>query len=253
MGLMVPVYVFVIDILLFLAIGYALFFMFRRMNWYDPELNTMVKYSVVFLGIAELGRLIDIVDDFCCREPAYYAELVFYFVSILGIVYTVVYYIRLVEGRYMPSPPRKLAGSRESPLGAHIVFSKNRFLDVIELLKGSDFPVLAVTRSPNMYGGFQNVSTVWVTQVPKGVNPTSLHLLSDLILRFVRDNPGAVVLIDCVEYLLLYNDFRTVFKFLTALKDHVVLQYRSGLVIFVDDSVLSEQEKALFLKEFEPL
>jgi hypothetical protein len=250
MELIVPVYVLVIDILLFLAIGYALFFMLRRMGKYDPDLNTMVRYSIIFLGIAELGRLIDIVDDFCCREPARYAELAFYFISIIGIVYTVVYYIKLAESKYIPSLPKD---SRKSSLGAHIVFSKNRLLDVIELLKNADFPVLAVTRSPGMYDGFENVSVVWVTQVSGGVNPTALHVLHDVILRFVRDNPGSAVLIDCVEYLLLYNDFRTVFKFLTGLKDHVVLQYGSGLVIFVDDSVLSEQEKALLLKEFEPL
>ena len=250
MELVVPFYVLVIDVLLFLAIGYAFFFMLRRMNQYDPDLNTMVRYSVVFLGMAEVGRLIDIVDDFYYLEPAYYAELVLYFISIVGIVYTVVYYIGLVESKYIPSPP---GSPRKSSLGAHIVFSRNRLLDVIELLKNADFPVLAVTRSPGMYEGFKNVSTVWVTQVSGGVNPTALHVLQDVILRFVRDNPGSAVLMDCVEYLLLYNDFRTLFRFLTSLKDHVVLQYGSGMVVFVDDSVLSEQEKALLLKEFEPL
>ncbi|NJE54365.1 DUF835 domain-containing protein [Thermococcus sp. 21S9] len=250
MGLIVPVYILVIDILLAVAIGYAFLFMLRRLNRYDPELNAMVKYSVIFLGIAEIGRIVDIIDDFCCRPSARYFEIVAYLISILGVIYTVVYYIKLVENRYIPTPPK---ADRKSSLGAHIVFSKNRLLDVIELLKNADFPVLAVTRSPGMYEGFDNVSTVWVTQVSGGVNPTALHVLHDVILRFVQENPGSAVLIDCVEYLLLYNDFRTVFKFLTNLKDHVVLQHGSGLVIFVDDSVLSEQEKALLLKEFEPL
>ncbi|GAB6136597.1 DUF835 domain-containing protein [Thermococcus prieurii] len=250
MGLIVPYYVFIMDIVLALAIGYAFLFMLRRRNRYDPELNTMVKYSVIFLGLAELGRIVDIVDDFCCARSAWYFEIAVYLVSILGIIYTNLYYIRLVESRYIPSPPKV---GQKSALGAHVVFSKNRLLDVIELLKSANFPVLAVTRSPGMYEGFDNVSTVWVTQVSEGVNPTALHVLHDVILRFVRDNPGSAVLIDCVEYLLLYNDFRTVFKFLTNLKDHVVLQHGSGLVIFVDDSVLSEQEKALLLKEFEPL
>ncbi len=250
MELIVSPYILVIDILLAAAIGYAFFFMLRRLNRYDPELNTMVKYSVIFLGIAEVGRIVDIIDDFCCRSPARNFEIFAYLVSIIGVIYTVIYYIRLVENRYIPSPPKR---AQKSALGAHIVFSKNRFLDVIELLKSADFPVLAVTRSPRMYEGFDNVSTVWVTQVSGGVNPTALHVLHEVILRFVRDNPGSVILIDCVEYLLLYNDFRTVFKFLTNLKDHVVLQHGSGLVIFVDDSVLSEQEKALLLKEFEPL
>ncbi|WP_456423422.1 DUF835 domain-containing protein [Thermococcus sp.] len=250
MGLIVPVYVFIVDILLFLAIGYALIFMLGRMGRYDDDLNTLVKYSVLFLAIAEVGRVFDLIDDFCCPEPARYIEFLSYFISIMGVVYTVVYYISLVEKKYIPSPPKNV---RKSSFGAHVVFSKNRLLDVIELLKNADFPVLAVTRSPGIYKGFDNVSTVWVTQVAGGVNPTALHVLYDVILRFVRDNPGSAVLIDCVEYLLLYNDFRTVFKFLTSLKDHVVLQHGSGLVIFVDDLVLSEQEKALLLKEFEPL
>ncbi|AHL23443.1 DUF835 domain-containing protein [Thermococcus nautili] len=250
MGLAVPLYVVAMDLVLLLAVGYALAFMARRMNRYDPELNMMVKYSVIFLSIAFVGRLTDLIDDFCCTSDFYYFQWVTYFVSIIGVIYSVVYYVRLMENRYLPAPPK---AGQKSALGAHVVFSKNRLLDVIELLKSANFPVLAVTRSPGMYEGFDNVSTVWVTQVSGGVNPTALHVLHDVILRFVRDNPGSAVLIDCVEYLLLYNDFRTVFKFLTNLKDHVVLQHGSGLVIFVDDSVLSEQEKALLLKEFEPL
>jgi len=250
MELIVPIYVLIIDIILFLAIGYVFLFMFRRLNRYNSYLNTLVKYSVIFLGVAELGRVADLIDDFCCTEPAGYFQLFAYSVSIVGVIYAVVYYILLVERHYIPSPPSFV---RRSSLGAHVVFSRNRLLDVIELLKSSGFPALAVTRSPGMYEGFENVSTVWVTQVLGGINPTSLHVLQDVIIRFIRGNPGAVVLIDCLEYLLLYNDFRTVFKFLTNLKDQVVLQHGSGIVIFVDDSILNEREKALILKEFEPL
>jgi len=250
MELIVPFYVLVIDVILFLAIGYVLVFMARRLGKYGSDIDTLVKYSVIFLGIAELGRVADLIDDFCCTKPAEYFELFAYSISIVGVIYAIVHYISLVENRYIPRPP---SSYNKSSFGAHVVFSKTRFLDVIELLKNTKVPVLAVTRSPGMYKGFENVSTVWVTQVSDGVNPTALHVLQDVILRFVRDNPGSVVLIDCVEYLILYNDFKAVFKFLANLKDYVVFQLGSGLVIFVDDSILDEQEKALFLKEFEPL
>lgn len=250
MELIVPFYVLVIDIILFLAIGYVLAFMVKRLGKYRSEIDTLVRYSVIFLGIAELGRVADLIDDFCCMKPAEYFELFAYSISIVGVIYAIVHYIKLMESSYIPRPPSLY---NKSSFGAHVVFSKTRFLDVMELLKGADFPVLAVTRSPNMYKGFENVSTVWVTQVSEGINPTALHVLQDVIIRFVRDNPSSVVLIDCVEYLLLYNDFKAVFKFLTNLKDYVVFQLGSGLVIFVDDSILNEQEKALFLKEFEPL
>ncbi|WP_054839579.1 DUF835 domain-containing protein [Thermococcus sp. JCM 11816] len=256
MGLIVPGPVFVFDVILFLAIGYAIVFLIRRLNKYggDPQLNNFIKWSLVFLVIGELGRITDLIDDFCCAGSFDTLQYVTYFISIIGIIYSVIHYVKLVEMRYLPAA-KKVPKLRTS-FKAHIVFSKNRLLDVIDVLKEGDFPVLVITRSPDFYSGGlnrENVSAIWVTQSGKGVAPTALHVLQGIILDFVQENPGSVVIIDCLEYLMLYNDFKSVLKFLSALKDYVVIQYGSGLIVFVDEEVLSNQERALLLKEFEPL
>ncbi|BAD86314.1 hypothetical membrane protein, conserved, containing DUF835 family [Thermococcus kodakarensis KOD1] len=254
MGLIVPWLVFVADVILFLAIGYAIVFLIRRLNKYgDPQLNAFIKWSLVFLVIGEIGRITDLIDDFCCASSFDTLQYVTYFISIVGIIYSVIHYIKLVEMKYLPAV--KKVPKLKSSFKAHIVFSKNRLLDVIDVLKEGDFPVLVITRSPDFYSGLnrENVSAIWVTQSGKGVAPTALHVLQGIILDFVQENPGSVVIIDCLEYLMLYNDFKSVFKFLSALKDYVVIQHGSGLIVFVDEEVLSNQERALLLKEFEPL
>ncbi|QDA30411.1 DUF835 domain-containing protein [Thermococcus indicus] len=265
MGLIVPWYTLGMDLVLLLAIGYVVIFLYRRMGKYDPELNTLIKYSFGFLLLAVVGRLFDVIDDFCCGDTFYAVEWALYFVSILGVIYSVVHYIVLVERRYMPSiaaevgskPKVRVRGPpRESPLSmrAYVIFSKYRLADVIELLKSADYPIFALTRSPDLYEGFNkgHVETAWITQVPGGIPPTALHLLQDSIIQFVQRNPGSVVIIDSVEYLLLYNDFKTVFKFLVNVKDYLTA-FNATLMVFVDDAVISPREKSFLLKEFEPL
>ncbi|AMQ18672.1 DUF835 domain-containing protein [Thermococcus peptonophilus] len=254
MEVIVPWPVFVVDIFLLLAIGYAIVFLIRRLNKYgDPQLNAFIKLSLIFLVIGELGRISDLVDDFCCAGLFDIFQYATYFVSIVGIIYSLIHYVRLLEVKYLPTVTK--VPKLQSSFKAHIIFSKNRLLDVIDVLKEGDFPVLAITRSPDFYSGLnrENVSVIWVTQSGKGVAPTALHVLQGVIIDFVRGNPGSVVIIDCLEYLMLYNDFKSVFKFLSALKDYVVIQHGSGLIVFVDEEVLTRQEKALLLKEFEPL
>ncbi len=265
MGLMVPLYVFILDLILALAIGYAIFFLYLRLDKYDVELNILIKYSFIFLLLAEIGRILDLVDDFCCGTDFALVEEILYFISILGVIYTVLRYIMLVELRYMPSVvvnagtrvksrPRVPRGDSPFSVGAYIILSRYRLSDVLELLKDADFPIMAITRSPSIYESFDrgNIEVLWVTQVPGGIQPTALHVIQDKVIRFVQENPEAVVIVDSVEYLLLYNDFRAVFKFLVNLKDYL-LALKGTLMIFVDDTVVTPQEKSFLLKEFEPL
>ncbi len=254
MGLVVPLPIFMIDVVLFLAMGYAIFFLLKRINRYsDPNLNDLVLYSAVFLIIGELGRITDIIDDFCCRGAFDNFQYATYFIAIVGVIYTVLNYIRFVEMRYVPTigdVPEIDHSSR-----ANVVFSRSRFLEVVGTLKKERVPILAITRSPEIYKGFEEglLSIIWVSQVEKGVSPTALHVIQGIIHDFVRKKPGSVVVIDCLEYLLLYNDFRSVFKFLTNVKDYVVFQGKSRMIVFVDGDAISEREKSILLKEFEPL
>jgi hypothetical protein len=252
MGLIVPWPVLAADVILFIAIGYAILFLLKRVNKYsDPDLNNLIIYTSIFLIIGELGRATDLVDDFCCPGAFENFQYLTYFISIVGVIYTVLHYVKFVESRYVPTiRPRVELKSK-----AQIVFSKSRFLEVLNTLKDKDAKILAITRFPELYEGFDEgrVSLVWMTQTGEGIPPTSLHVLQGVVADFLRKNPNSVVIIDCLEYLLLYNDFRSVFKFLTGLKDYVVFQKRSRLILLVDEGTISQREKNLLLREFEPL
>ncbi|WP_167912799.1 DUF835 domain-containing protein [Thermococcus sp. 21S7] len=252
-------YVFLGDTVLALAIAYAIFFMYRRLGKYDPELDVLIRYSIVFLVVGEAGRITDIIDDFCCFDVFRFFQWTAYFVSIVGIIYSIVHYISIFEKRYVPTvkldirKKQKPEGNNSLLSGAYIIFSKYRLADILEILKTTQLPVIALTRFPDVYSSFgESSEVVWITQLPAGISPTSLHVIQGKVVEFLEERRGAVVVVDCVEYLLLYNDFKTVVKFLLALKDYIMAS-GNAFIVFVDDTVLSPQERSLLLKEFEPL
>lgn len=76
-------------------------------------------------------------------------------------------------------------------------------------------------------------------------------MIQDYAIKFAREN-GGVVLIDCLEYLLTYNDFSNVFKFLINLKDQLLL-LGASFIIAADEKAIGEREYRILLNEFEPL
>lgn len=89
----------------------------------------------------EIGRITDLIDDFCCASSFDTLQYVTYFISIVGIIYSVIHYIKLVEMKYLPAV--KKVPKLKSSFKAHIVFSKNRLLDVIDVLKEETSPFLS--------------------------------------------------------------------------------------------------------------
>ena len=101
--------------------------------------------------------------------------------------------------------------------------------------------------------GFEPARLLWVSRssVEGAVDPTRLHYITQSIIDFVRAHDGGIIIIDCIDFLLLYNDFHSVMKFLLSVKDNVVLN--SGMMIVVlSEKTLSQQEKSIIMREFEP-
>lgn len=252
MGLIVFWFVFVVDVIFFFVIGYVIVFFIRRFNKYgDFQLNVFIKWLLVFFVIGEIGRIIDLIDDFCCVSLFDIFQYVMYFIFIVGIIYFVIYYIKFVEMKYLFVVKKVL--KLKSLFKVYIVFFKNRLFDVIDVFKEGDFFVFVIMRFFDFYLGFnrENVFVIWVMQSGKGVVLIVFYVFQGIIFDFVQENLGLVVIIDCFEYLMFYNDFKLVFKFLFVFKDYVVIQYGLGLIVFVDEEVLSNQERVFFLKEFE--
>jgi hypothetical protein len=93
---------------------------------------------------------------------------------------------------------------------------------------------------------------LWLSRVEgeNSVDPAKLHVIQGSIIRFLEKyGPGSLVIIDGLEFLLLHNDFKGLIKFLTSLKDYVLL-HRSLLLVVVDEKTLDKRQYSILLREF---
>lgn len=94
---------------------------------------------------------------------------------------------------------------------------------------------------------------VWLSNVEgeNAISPTKLHVIQGKILQFLNGSGGkAVVYMEGVEYLVIYNDFPPVAKFLFQVKDHVV-SHKSVLLLYLPPGVLDKIQEGIILKEFQ--
>ncbi len=93
---------------------------------------------------------------------------------------------------------------------------------------------------------------LWLSRVEgeNSADPAKLHVIQGSLIRFLEKyGPGSLVIIDGLEFLLLHNDFKGLIKFLTSLKDYVLL-HRSLLLVVVDEKTLDKREYSILLREF---
>ncbi|NJE05484.1 DUF835 domain-containing protein [Thermococcus sp. M36] len=81
--------------------------------------------------------------------------------------------------------------------------------------------------------------------------PTKLHVILESAVGFLRGG-GKVVVIDCLEVLVIYNDFVSVFRFLASLKDYAV-NFHSLVLVTVEEGALADREFRILSKEFIPV
>jgi len=91
---------------------------------------------------------------------------------------------------------------------------------------------------------------IWLTEAPgeMRVAPTSLAMLTDTIVRFMENNPNSIVLVEGVEYMVTFNDFRKVLKSLDSLNESTWVT-KSRLLISVDPRAFDEKELALLERD----
>ncbi|AEC51741.1 hypothetical protein PNA2_0824 [Pyrococcus sp. NA2] len=211
---------------------------FRRS---PSEFKYVFKRSFIFLALAAFVRLIDVLVLFVEVPYAMEIHMIGHVVILIGIAYIYIEFMKNLERFFYPEEPR---------FGREAAYLVKSYEEVIPLIRGKK--TLAITRNPERY---ENISSkvVWVTSTgEKGVHPTALHVLLDISVRFVSENRGAVVILDCIEFLILYNGFSSVFKFLTTLKDNILVR-EGELIIVASPEALGEKEMHLLMREFSPL
>ncbi len=242
---------FAADVFLFVIIGYAAYYALKRVSRYGEPLDGLINITAISLVLATIGRALDVVDDFTISQGTRHlllnVEFVLYFFAISGTIYGIMRYVSSVEKKILPSPKTSLQRSKLVP-GVFLLLAEPGGL--LPLLKTLKSPTLLITRNPEEWSGLgSNVSVLWVTpSSDRGVSPAKLHVILEAAVKFLRGG-GRVVVVDCVETFLIYNEFRSVFRFLTTLKDNV-LATGGTLLLALGRDTLDKKEFNVLIREF---
>lgn len=91
---------------------------------------------------------------------------------------------------------------------------------------------------------------IWLTEMAgeRRVAPTSLAVLTDTVIRFMESNPNSIVLLEGVEYLITFNDFKKVLRHLDSLNETTWMT-KARLLIAINPKAYDERELALLERD----
>jgi hypothetical protein len=91
---------------------------------------------------------------------------------------------------------------------------------------------------------------IWLTESPgeRRLAPTSVAVLTDTMVRFMEANPNSIVLLEGVEYLVTFNDFKRVLKALDSLNETTWVT-KTRLIIAVDPKAFDQRDLALLERD----
>ncbi|ASJ00033.1 hypothetical protein A3K92_00300 [Thermococcus gorgonarius] len=126
------------------------------------------------------------------------------------------------------------------------------------LLKRVSRGLLVVSR--NTYhqwvkrSGVEPDKFIWLSraELDGAIDPGKLHVLQREILTFLETHSPASIYFEGIEYLVLYNDFPGVAKFLFSVKDAVLIN-NSLMLLFLPKGILDSKQESVMAREFEPI
>lgn len=114
---------------------------------------------------------------------------------------------------------------------------------------------LAVSREhPDVFfkeWDLEEVPIIWLSvkqENKRTVDPTDLAKLAHMIANFMEKVPVSCVLLEGFEYLVLYNSFNTIMKFVYSLHDEVV-RHKCRFILSYDPRTFDEDDLAIIEKE----
>lgn len=113
---------------------------------------------------------------------------------------------------------------------------------------------LVVTREfPDSIRRMHSLETtpvIWLTESPgeRRIAPTSTAMLTDTLVRFMEKNPNSIVLLEGIEYLTTFSDFRKVLKQLDYLNETTWVT-RARLLIAVNPKAFDPKDLALLERD----
>ncbi len=105
---------------------------------------------------------------------------------------------------------------------------------------------VALRENPYFLEGIQNVRVVWVTDIvgKNRIKPHNLTIITDNIIKFLESGDKKIVIIDCIEYLLLYNDFINIMRNVELINSYA-MENNSLVILIVDNEAYTTKEYSL--------
>ncbi|MBP1911635.1 DUF835 domain-containing protein [Thermococcus stetteri] len=237
-----------IEIFKLAVVTLALFILYKYRRIFEMTLPALLlKRGAVVVFIFWLGFLVDVMNDvYPTPFTKILDDIIISFALILGTYYIIDY---MNKSRLSVVPSKVANGESALAKGAYIVTKDIDISKIIELAKGEK--IIALTRNPELFKK-QGISYLWLSKVPgeNAIDPLRLPaILHKLIESADKDT---IVIIDGLEYLTLENGFNSVLKFLTTLKDNLLLK-GATLLLVLDPKTLEHHQAALLKKEFKSI
>ncbi len=91
---------------------------------------------------------------------------------------------------------------------------------------------------------------IWLTESPgeRRVAPTSLAVLTDTVIRFMESNPNSIVLMEGIEYMMTFNDFRKVLRSLDSLNETAWIT-KARLLVAVHPKAFDDKDLAMLERD----
>ena len=91
---------------------------------------------------------------------------------------------------------------------------------------------------------------IWLTESPgeRRIAPTSLAVLTDTVIRFMETNPNSIVLMEGIEYIMTFNEFRKVLRSLDSLNE-VAWITKARLLVAVHPKAFDDKDLAMLERD----
>jgi len=199
---------------------------------------------------------IGVVIDSLTETKLWFIMASFYTLSYMLLISSVGFYLRAL-GSQEAKPKQHREKTPTLPLSGAYAFKKPASPEGLEFLSRISSGLLVASRTKKELWvekyQLEPDRFIWLSRIEEkdAVDPTKLYVLQDEIVRFLIERGGkAVVYLGGVEYLILYNNFPSVAKFLFSLKDYVIF-HESLLILYIPPGVLDKTHESVLLKEFE--
>ncbi|AFK21924.1 DUF835 domain-containing protein [Pyrococcus sp. ST04] len=203
------------------------------------EFKPLFRNSTLLFLLATIIRGIDIAVLYFPIPFYHQIHSIGHIVVMAGLLWVYIAFSGQLVNFFFPPEPKV------EKVGAYLATSHFEIEGILKTAKS----ILAITREPKRYQEY-NSRVIWITSAEgQGVPPTALHVITDLAIRFAKENIGGTVVLDCVEFLILYNGFKATYKFLVNLKDHLLTR-GATLIVVLNPNAVDEREFTLIKREF---